>query len=105
MYPDKMRLSIIIVNFKSISYILDCLASAEPSLINDAAIEWIVVDNEQNVDCKNALSAKFPFVQCIQMGYNAGFARANNAGIKIARGENILLLNPDTILIDRKSVV
>ena len=99
MYPNKMRLSIIIVNFKSTSYIMDCLASAEPSLINDAGIEWIVVDNEQNEDCKNALSAKFPFVQCIQMGYNAGFARANNAGIKIAKGENILLLNPDTILI------
>jgi GT2 family glycosyltransferase len=94
-----MRLSIIIVNYKSTAYILDCLASAEPTLINDPKIEWIVVDNEQNEDCKNALSSKFPFVQCIQMGYNAGFARANNAGIKIAKGENILLLNPDTILI------
>ena len=94
-----MRLSIIIVNYKSTSYILDCLASAEPSLINDVSIEWIVVDNEQNDACNNVLSEKFPFIKLVQMGYNAGFARANNAGIKLAKGENILLLNPDTILI------
>jgi GT2 family glycosyltransferase len=99
MYPNKMRLSIIIVNYKSISYILDCLASAESTLINDPAIEWIVVDNEDSSECKESISLKFPFVTVIQMGYNAGFARANNAGIKMARGENILLLNPDTILI------
>ncbi len=34
------------------------------------------------------------------MGYNAGFARANNAGIKQATGDVVLLLNPDTIIID-----
>jgi GT2 family glycosyltransferase len=93
-----MRLSIIIVNYKSTSYILDCLASAEPSLIHDDGIEWIVVDNEQNDVCKNALSEKFPFIKLVQMGYNAGFARANNAGIKIATGAHVLLLNPDTLL-------
>jgi hypothetical protein len=94
-----MRLSIIIVNFKSTAYILDCLASAEPSLLNDPVIEWIVVDNEDSTICSEALSSKFPFVHYIKMGYNAGFARANNAGIKIAKGSHILLLNPDTILL------
>jgi|688.fasta_scaffold140317_3 GT2 family glycosyltransferase len=94
-----MQLSIIIVNYKSTSYILDCLASAEPSLVNNPQIEWIVVDNEYPAVAKNALSAQFPFVQWVEMGYNAGFARANNAGIKVAKGTHILLLNPDTILI------
>jgi GT2 family glycosyltransferase len=94
-----MRLSIIIVNYKSTSYILDCLASAEPSLINDTQIEWIVVDNEETDICGTALSKQFPFVHYIKMGYNSGFARANNAGIHIAKGSHILLLNPDTILI------
>ena len=34
------------------------------------------------------------------MGYNAGFARANNAGMKAAKGDMFLLLNPDTFAID-----
>ena len=93
-----MRLSIIIVNYKSTAYILDCLASAEPALINDAEIEWIVVDNEDSSVCKDALSHQYPFVKYVFLGYNAGFARANNAGIKIASGAHVLLLNPDTIL-------
>jgi len=33
------------------------------------------------------------------MGYNSGFARANNEGMKRASTEIILLLNPDTIII------
>ena len=94
-----MRLSIIIVNYKSTSYILDCLASAESSLVQDPTIEWIVVDNEVPGVCKNQLSAQFPFVKWVEMGYNAGFARANNAGMKVATGSNILLLNPDTLII------
>jgi hypothetical protein len=99
MESNTMRLSIIIVNYKSTSYILDCLASAEPSLINDTQIEWIVVDNEETDDCGIALTKQFPFVQYVKMGYNAGFARANNAGINLSKGSHILLLNPDTILI------
>ena len=86
-----MRLSIIIVNFKSISYILDCLASAEPTLREDKTIEWIVVDNEDSTDCKDALAQEYPFVKFVKMGYNAGFARANNAGIQLATGAQILL--------------
>jgi GT2 family glycosyltransferase len=34
------------------------------------------------------------------MGYNAGFSRANNAGLKAATGEYLLLLNPDTLILD-----
>ena len=35
------------------------------------------------------------------MDYNAGFARANNKGILRAKGEAVLLLNPDTIVVDK----
>jgi GT2 family glycosyltransferase len=34
------------------------------------------------------------------MGYNAGFARANNEGIRQSKEEVVLLLNPDTIILD-----
>lgn len=93
-----MLLSIIIVNYRSTKYILDCLQSAGPVLMQNKEIEWIIVDNDSNDDGENQIRSLFPQVQFLQMGYNAGFARANNAGIKIAKGGHVLLLNPDTLL-------
>ncbi len=94
-----MLVSIIIVNYKSSHYIMDCLASAEATLIANNDIEWIVVDNASGDESKQLITSAYPFVQWLEMGYNAGFARANNAGIKIAKGEAVLLLNPDTLLL------
>lgn len=93
-----MLLSIIIVNYRSTKYILDCLQSAGPALMQNKEIEWIIVDNDSNDDGENQIGSLFPQVQFLQMGYNAGFARANNAGIKMAKGAHVLLLNPDTLL-------
>ena len=93
-----MLLSIIIVNYKSTSYIIDCLQSADVELLQHTGIEWIIVDNDSRDNSEQVLKTKFPFVHYIQMGYNAGFARANNAGISASKGEQVLLLNPDTIL-------
>lgn len=94
-----MLLSIIIVNYKSTRYILDCLQSAESSLIQNKEIEWIIVDNDSKDDAHQIISNSYPQVQFVQMGYNAGFARANNAGIRIAKAEQVLLLNPDTLIV------
>jgi GT2 family glycosyltransferase len=94
-----MLVSIIIVNYKSSHYIMDCLASAQATLIANEGIEWIVVDNASGDESRSLITKAYPFVQWIQMDYNAGFARANNAGIKMAKGEAVLLLNPDTLLL------
>ena len=93
-----MLLSIIIVNYRSTADIQNCLNSAGKSLIDNKEIEWIIVDNDSKDNSQQLLSEGFPFIQYIQMGYNAGFARANNAGIRIAKGEQVLLLNPDTLI-------
>lgn len=100
-----MLLSIIIVNYKSTQYIVDCLHSAGNELLHNQAIEWIVVDNDSQDDCENKIAQFFPSVRHIQMGYNAGFARANNTGIRIATGTHILLLNPDTLLLNNSILV
>lgn len=63
-------------------------------------MEVIVVDNFSQDEVKTILQQQYPEVIFIQMGYNAGFARANNAGIKIAKGTHVLLLNSDTIIIN-----
>ena len=93
-----MLLSIIIVNYQSTADIQNCLRSASKFLTENQEIEWIVVDNDSKDGSDQMLSNEFPFIQYIQMGYNAGFARANNAGMKIAKGDQVLLLNPDTLI-------
>ena len=42
----------------------------------------------------------YPQVRILENGANLGFARGNNAGIRVAKGEYVLILNPDTIIHD-----
>jgi GT2 family glycosyltransferase len=93
-----MLLSIIIVNYNSRAVLLDCLQSAELDLFDLNKVEWIIVDNSSNHSDKNSILSAFPMIQWVDMEYNAGFARANNKGIELAKGELVLLLNPDTLL-------
>jgi GT2 family glycosyltransferase len=60
--------------------------------------EIFVVDNHSSDDSLKMLAQKFPNVQVIANTENVGFSKANNQAIKIAKGEYILLLNPDTII-------
>lgn len=90
-----MNLSIIIVNYKTTQLVLDCLSSVYK--YDNVGMEIIVIDNNSNDLTADQLKKFYPDVIFHQMGYNAGFARANNAGIRIACGDNILLLNSDTI--------
>ena len=94
-----MKLSIIIVNYKSSNYIKDCLQSAI-AFDSYKNFEWIVVDNDSKDQSKETLMQEFTFLLWHDMGYNAGFARANNAGIQMAKGDTVLLLNPDTLILN-----
>lgn len=93
-----MKLSVIIVNYKTAGLVVDCLRSIYQ--YDATQIEIIVVDNFSFDHLENILKSDFPDVKFIQMGYNSGFARANNAGMKIAKGDAVLLLNSDTINLD-----
>lgn len=94
-----MQLSVIIVNYKTAPLINDCLQSIYANTRN-LDLDIIVVDNDSNDDVELILRERYPEAKFIQMGYNAGFARANNAGIRSAKNEIVLLLNPDTIVND-----
>lgn len=89
-------LSIIIVNYKTPQLTLNCIASVvKEESFSD--YEIIVVDNDSNDGLEALLEKRFPAVKFIQMGYNSGFARANNKGIRAAAGDCYLLLNSDTV--------
>ncbi|MCU7550352.1 glycosyltransferase family 2 protein [Chitinophagaceae bacterium LB-8] len=92
-----MKLSIIIINYKSAHHVLNCIESVYKETARHT-FEIIVVDNNSGDDSEEKIRSAFPGIIWLQTGYNAGFARANNEGIKIAKGENILLLNADTIV-------
>ena len=93
-----MYLSIIIVNYKSAQLIIGCLKTFNENAIN--SFEFIIVDNDSKDDSKTIITEQFLFVKWIDMGYNAGFARANNEGIRRATADTVLLLNPDTLILD-----
>ncbi len=59
-------------------------------------IELIVVDNASADGSAEMVRAEYPHVLLIPAGENLGFARATNLGLKHARGDLLLLLNPDT---------
>ena len=92
-----MDLSIIIVNYKSSSLIVNCLETVYGETTK-ILLEVIVVDNDSKDNSKVIILERFSKVQWIDMNYNAGFARANNAGIRNSKGKVILLLNPDTLI-------
>lgn len=94
-----MDLSIILVNYKSPGLVLDCVQSIYEQT-KTTVFEIIVVDNFSEDDSRERILTRFPGVQWIPMSYNAGFARANNAGIKAASGKYILVLNTDTIILN-----
>ena len=93
------RLSIIIVNYRSAPLIVESLQTIY-RFNRPSDFEIIVVDNQSNDNSKIIVTNAFPGVKWIDMPYNAGFARANNAGMKAAQGDYFLLLNPDTLCID-----
>jgi GT2 family glycosyltransferase len=95
-----MQLSIIIVNYNSEALIIDCIDTIVKET-KDTSYEVIVVDNLSPNGHFNKILTAHPFVKGIQMGYNAGFSRANNAGLQAATGDYLLLLNPDTLILDK----
>jgi len=95
-----MDLSIIIVNYKTPELVMDCLRAVYKET-QSISFEVLVVDNASEDDSRDKVLDGYPSVRWIQMPYNAGFARANNKGIRQARGRVLLLLNSDTLIEDK----
>jgi GT2 family glycosyltransferase len=76
---------------------MDCLNTVYQQT-NGISYEIIIIDNASGDDSEQRIRTAFPDVRWIQMTYNAGFARANNAGIRQAEGTAVLLLNSDTLI-------
>ena len=92
-------ISIIVVNYNRFDLTFRCISSIY-EYSNVETFEIIVVDNNSLYGNSSEIEEKFPEVKWIKNDKNMGFAYANNQGIKIAKGDFILLLNNDTLFIE-----
>lgn len=92
-----MKLSIIIVNYNVTKLLRNCLSSIE-KFVKDFPHEVIIIDNNSPDLSWVQMKDEFPLFKFISSETNDGFAIANNKAIKVANGEFLLLLNPDTEL-------
>ncbi len=94
-----LKLSVVIVNYNVEYFLEQCLYSVRKAMKGIDA-EVFVVDNNSVDGSNKMVQSKFPEVILIQNKDNTGFSKANNQAIRIAKGEYILLLNPDTVVED-----
>ena len=93
-----IELSIIIVNYNVAPYLAQCLQSVFTALEGIRG-EVFVVDNNSKDESLEMLKDSFRSkIHLIANTDNPGFSKANNQAIKLAQGEFVLLLNPDTIV-------
>jgi GT2 family glycosyltransferase len=92
-----MDLSVVIVNYNTRDPLRACLTSLRPELAGVDA-EIVVVDNASTDGSVAMLSQEFAEVTVLVNATNAGFGRANNRALRQARGRDVLLLNPDTLV-------
>ena len=97
------KLSIVILNYNSLKLVRDCLESfARHSPKVD--YEIIVVNNDGNTKEFGKFSHHYPELKFIQNSGNWGFSSGCNLGARIATGEYLLFLNPDTQLNDTPAI-
>ncbi len=92
-----MDVSVCLVNHNAKAFTLKCIESIYKNT-KGISFEIILIDNASGDGTVAAVERAFPEVKIIANDSNLGFAAANNQGIRIANGENILLLNNDTEL-------
>ena len=92
-----MTLSVVIVNYNVRQFLENALGSISRAMAGIDG-EVFVVDNASTDGSAEMVRSKFPSVCLIEESANLGFARANNIALRRAKGEYLLLLNPDTVV-------
>lgn len=95
---SNVEVSIIIVNWNTKDFLKNCVQSIQHE--TSVSHEIIIIDNCSSDGSIEMLRRNFRELTVIANRENKGFAGANNQGIKIAKGRYVLLLNPDTIILE-----
>ena len=95
----QMEVTAIIVSYNTRELTLECIASIYDQTKLEP-IEVRVVDNASSDGSAQAIRDRFPEVHLYDLDENLGFGRANNLAALDARGRFIVLVNPDTRILD-----
>ncbi|OHB65255.1 MAG: hypothetical protein A2168_08300 [Planctomycetes bacterium RBG_13_50_24] len=95
----RTTLSIIIVNYNAGHYLENCLKSVYAETKQIPFDIWIVDNNSKDASV-SMIRSNFPLINLVENKENIGFARANNDAISKCAGDYILLLNPDTLIME-----
>jgi len=95
-----MKLTVVVVSFNVKGYLSLCISSALKAMkrLGDGQSELYVIDNASSDGSADWVLHSHPEVQLIALDENVGFSAANNVALRQAKGEWVLLLNPDTIV-------
>ena len=88
--------SVIVLNYNAGELLLICIGSIKKSAFKN--LEIIVVDNISTDKSQETCKEKYPDIKLIQNNENFGYCEGNNIGIREAKGDYIIILNPDTIV-------
>ncbi len=92
-----VKVSVVVVNYNVKEYLEQLLLSLQRALANFAHEIWVVDNN--SVDGSVAhIRRRFPEVKLIENKQNLGFAKANNLALRQAKGDFIVIINPDTVV-------
>jgi GT2 family glycosyltransferase len=91
----KPAASVIVLTYNARAFIAECLTGLADQTFTD--FETIVVDNASSDGTADYIRDKFPSVRVLESPTNGGYGAGNNLGAAHARGETLVLLNPDAV--------
>jgi GT2 family glycosyltransferase len=93
---EQPLISVIVLNYNAGELLLNCIDSIKKSVYKN--LEIIVVDNISTDKSQEICKEKHPDIKLIQNKKNFGYCEGNNIGIREAKGDFVVILNPDTIV-------
>ena len=93
------QLDIILVSYNTAEYTQRAIESVYVET-QGTDFHIIMVDNDSSDNSVELITDKYPRVEVIQTGDNLGFAGGVNVGVKAGKADYVLLLNPDTVILD-----
>ncbi|KIQ11776.1 glycosyltransferase [Rhodococcus sp. MEB064] len=88
------KISVIMVTYNSSHVVVDSLAP----IAGHDDMEIVVLDNASTDDTCSVVSTRFPEMTLLRGDTNMGFARGVNTAVRSARGDVLVLLNPDAVI-------
>lgn len=102
MSAKEFDVAIILINYNSSNYTLDCVRSIEAQTSDSVKYQIIIIDNNSRIDEYKKLNVLLEDnrVKLFRSKVNTGFSGANMMGVQIANADYYYFLNNDCVLLN-----